>query len=145
MSSVRRHIEVEAVPSVALATWSHFIRWVMSGHQRLACDELACVDAVRAGLVSFEPVDGGSRTDVIFTVDWDEESGLSLAVVQQNVARDLVVFKAYIEVGGHQVGKPTKAEAQALLEDEERHNHEPVQGHVGFEDKTANFRNHFPT
>jgi len=61
MSTVRRHIEVEAPPSVALATWSHVVRWIMTGHQRLACDELACVDAVRAGLVACEPLGGGNQ------------------------------------------------------------------------------------
>ena len=100
MSTVSRHIEVHAPPSVALATWSHFVRWVMNGRQRLACDELACVDAVRAGLVSFEPVDAGSRTDVIFNLECDEENGPSREVLEQNVARDLVVFKDYIERGG---------------------------------------------
>ena len=64
MSTVNRHIEVEAPPSIALATWSHFVRSVMNGRQRLACDELACIDAVRAGLVAFAPVDGGGRTTV---------------------------------------------------------------------------------
>ena len=145
MSTVRRQIEVKAPPSIALATWSHFARWVMRGHQRLACDELACVDAVRAGLVSFEPVDGGSRTDVIFTVDWDEESGLSLAVVQQNVARDLVVFKDYIERGGNPVGKPTMAEKQAMIEDQERHSHEQLHRHIGAEHEPVSYQDHFPT
>ena len=69
MPTVHRQIQVEASPSVALATWEHFVRWIMTGHQRLACDELACVDAVRAGLVSVEPADGGDRTTVSFNID----------------------------------------------------------------------------
>lgn len=73
MSTVRRHIEVDAPPSVARATWSHLPRWLMTGHQRLACDELASVDAVRAGLVAFEPVDGGSRTAMIFNVEAEKK------------------------------------------------------------------------
>jgi len=145
MSTVCRHIEVEVPPSVALATWSHFARWIMSGHQRLACDELACVDAVRAGLVSFEPLKGGSRTDVIFNLDYDEENGPSRAVLEQNLARDLVVFRDYIEHGGNQVGKPTRAEKQAMVEDQERASHKQVHRHVGVEDETADFRHHFPT
>lgn len=145
MSTVRRHIEVEAPASAALASWSYFARWVRTSHRRLACDELACVDAVRAGMVAFEPADGGGRTTVTFKVDCDEESGPSCAVLEQNVARDLVVFKDYMERGGHEVGRPTRAQAQVMLEHEERHKHKPVQGHVGVEDETANFRNHFPT
>jgi hypothetical protein len=145
MSTVRRHIEVEAPPSVALATWSHFARWIMSGHQRLACDELACVDAVRAGLVAFEPVNGGSRTDVIFSLDCDEENGPSRAVLEQNLTSDLLVFKDYIERGGDQVGKHTAADREAMIEDEERASHKQVHRHIGVEDETADFRHHFPT
>jgi hypothetical protein len=145
MSTVRRHIEVEASPSVALATWSHFVRWVMTGHQRLACDELACVDAVRAGLVTFEPVDGGARTSVVFTVDSDDENGPPRSVLEQNVARDLVVFKDYVERGGNQVGRPTGAEKQAMAEDEERHTHQQLHRRIGAEDETIAYQDHFPT
>ena len=145
MSTVSRHIEVEAPPSVALATWSHFVRSVMTGHQRLACDELACVDAVRAGLVAFEPAHGGSRTNVIFKLDGDDENGPSRAVLEQNVARDLVLFKDYIERGGHQVGKPTRAEKQAMVEDQERHSHEPLHRRIGAEDEPVSYQDHFPS
>jgi hypothetical protein len=145
MSTVSRHIEVEAPPSVALATWSHFVGSVRSGRQRLACDELACVDAVRAGLVSFEPVNSGSRTDVIFNLEYDEENGPSKEVLEQNVARDLVVFKDYIERGGNQVGKPTRAEQQALVEDEERHSHQPLHRRMGAENEAVSYQDHFPS
>lgn len=145
MSTVSRHIEVLAPPSVALATWSHFVRSVMNGRQRLACDELACVDAVRAGLVSFEPVNAGSRTDVIFNLEYDEENGPSKEVLEQNVARDLVVFKDYIERGGNQVGKPTRAEQQALVEDEERHSHQQLHRRMGAENEAVSYQDHFPS
>jgi hypothetical protein len=145
MSTVHRHIEVEAPPAVALATWSHFVRWIMTGHQRLACDELACVDAVRAGLVSFEAVEGGGRTDVIFNLDCDDENGPSRDVLEQNVARDLVVFKDYIERGGNHVGKPTRVEKKAMIEDEERHSHEQLHRHIGAEDEPVAYGDHFPT
>ena len=145
MSTVRRHIEVEAPPSIALATWSHFVRSVMNGHQRLACDELACVDAVRAGLVSFESVNGGGRTNVVFNLDCDDENGPSRAVLEQNVARDLVVFKDYIERGGNQVGKPTKAEKQAMVEDEERRGHAQLHRRIGAEDEPVSYQDHFPS
>ena len=145
MSTVRRHIEVEAPPSVVLSTWSHFVRYVMSGRQRLACDELACTDAVRAGLVIFEPVNEGSRTNVIFNLECDEENGPSRVVLEQNVARDLVVFKDYMERGGDQVGKPTRAEKQAMLEDEERHTHQQLHRRIGAEDETVSYQDHFPS
>ena len=117
----------------------------MSGHQRLTCDELACVDAVRAGLVAFEPVDGGGRTTVIFNVDCDEECGPLREVLEQNVARDLVVFKDYIERGDNWVGKPTRAEKQAIIEVQERHSHEQLHRHIGAEHEPVSYQDHFPT
>jgi hypothetical protein len=143
MSTVRRHIEVEASPSVALAAWSHFARWIMTGHQRLACDELACVDAVRAGLVAFEPADGG-RTNVIFNVDYDEEHGPSRAVLEQNVARDLVVFKDYVEVAGKHAGRPTQAEKKARAGEKAAHAHEHPQRQSGAEDEPLSNLHYFP-
>jgi hypothetical protein len=145
MSTVSRHIEVDAPPSVALATWSHFVRSVMSGRQRLACDELACVDAVRAGLVSFEPVNAGGRSDVIFKLEYDAENGPSREVLEQNVARDLVVFKDYIERGGNQVGKPTRAEEQAMVEGEERRSHQQLHRRMGAENEAVSYQDHFPS
>jgi hypothetical protein len=145
MSTVSRHLEVHAPPSVALATWSHFVRSVMNGRQRLACDELACVDAVRAGLVSFEPVNAGSRTDVVFNLECDEENGPSREVLEQNVARDLVIFKDYIERGGNQVGKPTRDEEQAMAEDEERHSHQQLHRRMGAENEAVSYQDHFPS
>jgi hypothetical protein len=144
MSTVRRHIEVEASPEVTLAAWSHFVRWIMSGHQRLACDELTCVDAVRAGVVAFAPA-GGGRTDVIFTIDCDEESGPTQEVIEQNVARDLVVFKDYIERVGHDAGRATRAEKQAMSEDEERHSHQQLHRRIGAEDEAVSYQDRFPS
>jgi len=137
MSTVRRHIEVDATPAVALSTWSYFVSWIMTGHQRLACDELACVDAVRAGLVAFEPVGGDSRTDVIFNVDYDEENGPSRAVLEHNVDHDLVAFKDYVEVAGKHAGRPTRAEKAA-------HAHEHPQPQSGAEDEPLSNLHYFP-
>jgi hypothetical protein len=145
MPTVSRHIEVHAPPSVALATWSHFVRSVMNGRQRLACDELACVDAVRAGVVAFEPVDGGGGTTVTFNIDCEEECGPLRDVLEQNVARDLVVFKDYIERGDNWVGKPTRAEKQAMIEDQERHSHEQLHRHIAAENEPVSYQDHFPS
>ena len=116
----------------------------MPGHQRLACDELACVDAVRAGLVSFEPVAGG-RTNVSFNIDCDEECGPLREALDQNVARDLVVFKDYIERGDNWVGKPTMAERQAMIEHQERRAHEQLHRRISAEDEPVAYQDHFPS
>jgi len=144
MSTVRRHIEVDAQPSVALSTWSYFVSWIMTGHQRLACDELACVDAVRAGLVTFEPLDGDSRTDVIFNVDHDEENGPSRAVLEHNVDHDLVAFKDYVEVTGKHAGRPTRAQKKARVGEKAAHAHEHPHQHSGVEDEPLSNLHYFP-
>lgn len=144
MSPVSRHIEVEAPPSVTEATWSHFIRWVMSGHQRLACDELACVDAVRAGLVSFAAAPGG-RTTVEFALDLDGDGTISPQLLEQNIERDLVVFKDYVERSGNQAGKPTAEERVEMVEHEARERHEPVRTHIAGEDEPLSYTDTFPT
>jgi hypothetical protein len=116
----------------------------MTGTQKLACDEFACVDAVRSGLVSFEPSAGG-RTTVVFTLETEDSTEPSKEVLEQHVSRDLVVFKDYIERGGNQVGRPTKAEKKAILEDQGRHSHERLRRDISAEDETISYGDHFPT
>jgi hypothetical protein len=144
MSAVRRQIVVDVPYSVTRSTWAHFVRWILTGHQRLACDELACVDAVRAGLVSFEPTDDG-RTVVVFQIEADEPGEPSVEVLEQSLARDLVVFKDYIERGGSQVGKPTRAEKRAMTGDQERRSHEPLHRSISSEDEAIAYQDHFPS
>ena len=144
MSNVRRQIEVEAPPSVTEATWSHFIRWILSGHQRLTCDELSCVDAVRAGLISFESAPGGWTT-VVFSLEVDGDDTISPQLLEQNMARDLVVFKDYVERGDNQVGKPSASERREMLAHEERDKHETLHSHIAGENETVAYTDHFPT
>jgi len=144
MSTVRRQIEVEAAPSVVRSTWTHFVQWILTGHQRLACDEFACVDAVRAGLVTFEPAANG-HTTVVFQLETAEAGAPSHEVLEQNVARDIVLFKDYIERGGNQVGRPTRQEKQAMTEDQERRSHDRLHRSIGSEDEAIAYQDHFPS
>jgi hypothetical protein len=145
VSTVHRHIVVDAPSSVTQATWSHFASQVITGHQRLACDELACVDAVRAGLVTFEPAGDGSRTTVAFTIERDGDEGPAREILEQNVARDLVLFKDYVERSGGRTGGSKTAAKKALVEDEERHTHEALHRRIGAEDEAVSYGDHFPT
>jgi hypothetical protein len=144
MSELRRQILVEAAPSVTEAAWSHFIRWIISGHQRLACDELACVDAVRVGLISFEPAAGGWTT-VVFTVDTNGDDTVPPQVLEQNMARDLVVFKDYVERGDDSVGKSTPSERRERQGREERKRHEPHADHLARGYEAASNKDMWPT
>jgi len=82
---------------------------------------------------------------VIFKLEYDAENGPSREVLEQNVARDLVVFKDYIERGGNQVGKPTRAEEQAMVEGEERRSHQQLHRRMGAENEAVSYQDHFPS
>ena len=144
MSEVCRQITVEAAPPVAEAAWPHFVHSVLSGHQRLACDELACVDSVHAGLVSFEPAADGMTT-VVFSLDTNGDDTVSPQVLEQNVTRDLVVFKDYVERGGASAGKPTASERREMQDREERKRHEPHADHVSRGYEAASNKDMWPT
>ena len=143
MATIRREIEVDAAPSVVDAIWKHFIEWAHNGPSRLACDELACVDAVRAGLVTFTPSSTG-RTTVVFA--YAAEADVPAAEeVGRHLGHDLVVFKDYVERGGHQVGKPTELEERAMVEAQDRHEHRPGHERLSERDEAVAYTDHFPT
>ncbi|GEM_PF-956760 len=143
MSTIRKQIEVLAAPSVVAATWSRFIEWAHHGPSRLACDELACVDAVRAGLVSFEPSPAGFTT-VTFSLA-PEPGAPARAVLEGQLEHDLVVYKDYVERSGNEVGKPTPAEERAVAAAEGRAAHRPAGENVSERSGTASYADHFPT
>lgn len=144
MPTIRREIEIAATLSATAATWPHFIDHVLVGSQKLACDELACLDAVHTGQVTFAPA-GDGRTAVTFSVSDDPEGGVARSVLEQHVARDLVVFKEYVERGGHAVGDPTAIEEKALVKDEALHGDRPRHEKISTENDTTFWRHHFPT
>lgn len=114
MSTIVREIEVGGAPDDVGATWPHFIHWILTGHSRLVCGELACVSAVDSGNVSFEPVDEGRRTRVVFRLDVDPgEPGPGRDELERHVTHDLLVFRDYIERGGIELGNPSHAEVVA--------------------------------
>lgn len=114
MSSIVREIEVDGPPEKVGSAWPHFIHWVLTGHSKLVCDELACMSAVDSGNVAFEPVDDGRRTRVMFRLDVDDDDpGPPLEELERHVGHDLLVFKDYIERGGLEVGQPTHTEVVA--------------------------------
>ena len=121
--TLRRQIEVEAPPSVTEATWGHFISSVRNGHQRLTCDDLVCVDAVRAGMITFTSAPE-ARTRVEFAIELDGAANPSPQQMEQNMMRDLVTFRDYVERGGNEFGKPTASERRELQGREERSRHE---------------------
>jgi hypothetical protein len=135
MATLRRQIHVEASPAVTEASWPQFVHAVRHGQHRLACDDLVCVDAIKSGMITFVPGDG-AHTVVEFAFETDGEGQPAAEVVEQNMARDLVVFKDYVERGGSDYGKATPSERREMQGREERKNHERHRDHLakGYED-----------
>lgn len=135
MATLRRHIEVEATPSVTQATWSHFLHAVRSGRHHLACDDLVCVDAVQTGTITFAPGDG-ANTVVELAFEADGQGQPAPEIVSQNMIHDLLVFKDYVERGGSDYGKATAHELREMQGRDERKRHERHADHLakGYED-----------
>ena len=105
MATIQQQIEVAADPALVRSTWSRFIQWAHTGPGHLVCDDVACVDAVRSGLVDFGPTTDG-RTTVIFRMD-EVQDGPPPEEIKRQLGHDLVVFKDYVERSGLVDSKPT--------------------------------------
>ena len=115
MRIIRHQVDVGAPLSVVEENWTHFVQWVLTGHEKLACDEFVCVDAVGGGHITFEP-EAKKVTRVVFelTDPDDDHGGLPLAEIDRRITHDLFAFKDYVEHGGMKAKHPTRSEKAAL-------------------------------
>ena len=143
MATIQQQIEVAADPALVGSTWSRFIQWAHTGPGHLVCDDLACVDAVRAGLVDFVPTRNG-RTTVIFRMD-EVQDGPPPEEIKRQLGHDLVVFKDYVERSGLIQRKPTETEESALAMESDRKGDQPRHVRLSSEEDTTFWRSHFPT
>jgi hypothetical protein len=143
VATIQQQIEVAEEPAFVRSTWDRFIQWAHTGPSRLACDELACVDAVRAGLVEFVPAHDG-RTRVIFRVD-EVPEGPPPREIKRQLAHDLAVFKDYVERSGLIRGQRTEAEEAASAIEAGRRGDRPRHVRLSSEQDTTFWRSHFPT
>ena len=133
MADVRRSVDVPAPLDEVTDAWERFLDGVLTGKRRLACDEIACVDAVEIGVVGFEQSDaGGTRVTFKVTLPDDLYQGDRLnderELVDGKIARDLVLFWDYIESGEYRHERSTHETAVAQHEDELRRTHARRQG-----------------
>jgi hypothetical protein len=143
MATIQQQIEVAADPTLVSSTWGRFIEWAHTGPGHLVCDELACVDAVRAGLVDFVPAQFG-RTTVIFRLE-EADGGPPPEELKRQIGHDLVVFKDYVERSGLIDRKPTVTEEAAYEVESDRKGDKPRHKRLSSEDDTTFWRSHFPT
>ena len=143
MATIQQQIEVAADPALVGSTWSRFIEWAHTGPGHLVCDDLACVDAVGAGLVDFVPTRNG-RTTVIFRMD-EAQDGPPPEEIRRQLGHDLVVFKDYVERSGLIQRKPTETEDSALETESSRKGDQPRHVRLSSEEDTTFWRSHFPT
>jgi len=143
MATIQQQIEVAADPALVRSTWSRFIQWAHTGPGHLVCDDLACVDAVRSGLVDFVPTTSG-RTTVIFRMD-DLQGGPPPEEIKLQLGHDLVVFKDYVERSGLVDRKPTDEDKTAAEIEADRKGDQPRHTRLSSEEDTTFWRSHFPT
>ena len=133
MNDVRRSVDVPAPLDDVVEAWEHFLDGVLTGKRRLACDEIACVNAVEIGTVGFEMSESGG-TRVTFKVNLpddlyhDDRLTAERELLDSNVARDLVLFWDYIESGDYRRERATHDTALAQHEGELRRTHARRQG-----------------
>ena len=149
MATIQQQIDVAADPAFVRSTWDRFIQWARTGPGRLACSELACVDAVRAGLVEFVPARPGGTT-VIFRLDAGS-GGVSGEELERQLGHDLVTFKDYVERSGlverdWLPGQaPAATERVAVEVESGRRGDKPRHTRLSGEGETTFWHSHFPT
>ncbi len=96
MPALRQSIEVAASVEDAHSAWPHFLEWVLVGSRRFSCNELACVDAVASGAVSFLSM--GDHSLVTFELERQGEFELlQEEQLSHDLWHDLMLFKQYME------------------------------------------------
>jgi hypothetical protein len=143
MATIQQQIEVAAEPVLVASNWGRFIQWAHTGPGHLVCNDLACVDAVRTGLVDFVPTTSG-RTTVIFRTERPED-GPSPEDLQRQLGHDLVVFKDYIERSGLVDHRTSETDRVALEIESGLKGDKPRHTRLSSEDDTTFWRSHFPT
>jgi hypothetical protein len=143
MATIQQQIEVAADSQSVRRTWMRFVEWAHTGSGRLACDEIACVDAVRSGLVDFVPA-GDGRTTVLFRME-EPEVGPGAIELRRRLGHDLVVFKDYVERSGLVARRPTEAEAIAAERESGRRGDKPRHVLLSGESDSTFLHSHFPT
>lgn len=104
METIHQTLVVATQVETAASSWPRFIESMLGGKERLACDQLMCVDAVSLGLVHFESA-GEGRALVTFEVSAEQARATLgethdadlMAAVDDTLRRDLLRFKDYIE------------------------------------------------
>ncbi len=143
MATIQQQIEIAAGCSLVGSTWARFAQWAHTGPGHLLCDDLACVDAIRSGLVDFVPSTTG-RTTVIFRME-EVEGGPPPEELRREIDHDLIVFKDYVERSGLVHRKRTETEEAALEVEAGRKGDKPRHVRLSSEEGTTFWRSHFPT
>ncbi len=114
MPTIRHCANVNADPRTVEIEWQHFVHWVLTGSERLACDERLCVQTLASGRVTFEPLaDNGTR--VAFEATFDEATtDVPIADLDLRVIHDLDLFTTFVAQGGMKARHPTDQERHMI-------------------------------
>lgn len=97
MPGIRQSMQVAASADHVRAAWPSFLQWGRVGPRRLTCSEIACVNAVEVGKVTFDG-DAADSTTVVFEVELrDDDRAISEEELAHSMWHDLLLFKEYVE------------------------------------------------
>lgn len=95
MTALRRETIVAAPLETVDTSWPHFVQWVLTGHAKLACDEVVCVNVLQSGTPRFRR-HGPQSTRVAFDHDLDELPRAPKET-ERVLTHGLLAFKDYNE------------------------------------------------
>lgn len=114
MANLEQSLDVHVPIDVAREQWAHFVKWVLVGNYKFACDEFSCARAADSEVVEFRELEPGmTRIHVTLRHDvaseGDEDARHSL--LSTHLYHDLVRFRQYLSE--HEGGRSKRVDATA--------------------------------
>jgi hypothetical protein len=99
VATLEQSLDVHVPIDVAREQWAHFVKWVLVGNYKFACDEFSCARAADSEVVEFRELEPG-MTRVHVTLPHDVASGGDEAarhsLLSTHLYHDLVRFRQYL-------------------------------------------------
>jgi hypothetical protein len=114
VATLEQSLDVNVPIDVAREQWTHFVKWVLVGNYKFACDAFSCVRAADSQVVEFHELEPG-MTRVHVTLPYDVASDGDEAarhdLLSTHLYHDLMRFRQY--VSENVAGKSKRVDAAA--------------------------------
>jgi hypothetical protein len=105
VATLEQSLDVNVSIDVAREQWARFVKWVLVGNYKFACDAFSCARAADSEIVDFRELEPG-MTRVHVNLPYDDVSGGDAAarhaLLSTHLYHDLMRFRQYVSenVGG---------------------------------------------